>query len=138
MKKIGKKKYPKGTIVMNIVAVFLIIYSLIATFKSIKYLKQYFSNYGVNVKQNIGDCIPYIMTNVVVYLIYAGLFIAAGLIYKEVKNINANHCDIEVENNEIDEISISEVSNEQKDDLYDNIESEDNIKKLEAVDEPTK
>lgn len=138
MKKTGKKKYPKGTVIMNIVAVFLIIYSIIATFKSIKYLKQYFSNYGVNVKQNIGDCIPYIMTNVVVYLIYAGLFIAAGLIYKEVKIINANRCDIEVENDEIDEISITEVTNDKKDDLYDNIANEENIKKVEAVNEPAK
>lgn len=90
MKKNLKKS--KLSITFYVIACILLVYAVYSIFGSIAYLNTYFKTYGTSLGANLGDAIPYILSNSIVYLIYAILVFIGAVVYDEVRALNPANC----------------------------------------------
>lgn len=88
-KKMLKKS--KFEITMYVISGLLAVYTVYMLYSTITYLTSYFSQYGSSLSSNFGTAIGYILTQCLVYLVYAILTFAAARIYREVRKANPDN-----------------------------------------------
>lgn len=88
-KKMLKKS--KFEIAMYVISGLLAVYTVYMLYSTITYLTSYFGQYGSSLSSNIGTAIGYILTQCLVYLVYAILTFAAARIYREVRKANPDN-----------------------------------------------
>lgn len=88
-KKMLKKS--KFEITMYVISGLLAVYTVYMLYSTITYLTSYFSQYGSSLSSNFGTAIGYILTQCLVYLVYAILTFAAAKIYHEVRKANPDN-----------------------------------------------
>ena len=85
-------KRSKLSVTFYVIACILLVYAVYSIFGSIAYLNTYFKTYGTSLGANLGDAIPYILSNSIVYLIYAILVFIGAVVYDEVRALNPANC----------------------------------------------
>lgn len=88
-KKLLKKS--KFATTLYVISGLLAVYTLYMLYSTITYLTNYFSQYGTSFMSNFGTAIGYILTQCLVYLVYAILVFAAAKIYNEVRKANPDN-----------------------------------------------
>ena len=86
-KKLLKKS--KFAVTLYVISGLLTLYTVYMLYSTITYLTNYFSQYGTSF--NFGTAIGYILTQCLVYLVYAILVFAAAKIYNEVRKANPDN-----------------------------------------------
>ncbi|MDO4383608.1 MAG: hypothetical protein Q4C18_03860 [Eubacteriales bacterium] len=139
-KKMLKKS--KFEITMYVISGLLAVYTVYMLYSTITYLTSYFSQYGSSLSSNFGTAIGYILTQCLVYLVYAILTFAAAKIYHEVRKANPDNYLSEAESKAIlrakeakkaakaeakvvkEEAKAEEVSEEPKDEAAEDVKEE--------------
>ena len=88
-KKLLKKS--KFAVTLYVISGLLTLYTVYMLYSTINYLTNYFSQYGTSFMSNFGTAIGYILTQCLVYLVYAILVFAAAKIYNEVRKANPDN-----------------------------------------------
>ena len=88
-KKLLKKS--KFAVTLYVISGLLTLYTVYMLYSTITYLTNYFSQYGTSFMSNFGTAIGYILTQCLVYLVYAILVFAAAKIYNEVRKANPDN-----------------------------------------------
>jgi len=88
-KKLLKKS--KFATTLYVISGLLAVYTVYMLYSTITYLTNYFSQYGTSFMSNFGTAIGYILTQCLVYLVYAILVFAAAKIYNEVRKANPDN-----------------------------------------------
>lgn len=85
-KKMLKKS--KFEIVMYVISGLLCVYTVYMLYSTVTYLVSYFTQYGQSLASNFGTAFGYILTQCLVYLVYAILTFAIARVYREVRKAN--------------------------------------------------
>ncbi len=88
-KKLLKKS--KFAVTLYVISGLLTLYTVYMLYSTITYLTNYFSQNGTSFMSNFGTAIGYILTQCLVYLVYAILVFAAAKIYNEVRKANPDN-----------------------------------------------
>ncbi len=88
-KKMLKKS--KFEIVMYVISGLLFVYTVYMLYSTVTYLVSYFTQYGQSLASNFGTAFGYILTQCLVYLVYAILTFAIARVYREVRKANPDN-----------------------------------------------
>lgn len=75
-------------IVMYVISGLLCVYTVYMLYSTITYLVSYFTQYGQSLASNFGTAFGYILTQCLVYLVYAILTFGIARVYREVRKAN--------------------------------------------------
>ena len=92
-----KLKRSKLSVTFYVIACILLVYAVYSMFSTVSYLNTYFTTYGTSIGANLGDAIPYIISNSIVYLVYAVLVFMGAVIFDAVRALDPANCLTEAE-----------------------------------------